>query len=396
VRHINAKGKVINLLDAGQTTISKLSAQDFSERFTPGEWCTLQGKERYYLVYLNPHAEDGVLLKVCASGKNANEWVSPISYIEKKLQEAYDYRLLLLGKAENCRLFYGATDGVPGLSIDTYENAVIAEINTFGCWLYRDYIDQWLKRKYLGKQLVLRVKSTRKETLPDVEGVDLTEPLKIIDNQLNIHIEMSKIQKIGYYFDHSGNRQKLERLIYNLINQGHKFDSGLDLFCYVGSWGLALIRAGLSQVDFVDQGDFAGTIKENIRLNGMENSGGFYREDVFKFLERMQKDRKKYDIIVSDPPAMAKRPDQKTQSLRGYSKIHLGCLKLARKGSIFIAASCTSYISNEELEQTVITSAEKLSLKLRLLDIGLQSWDHPTKGLKVEENYIKYLCYIVL
>jgi len=396
VRHISAKSKILNLLDAGQTTISKLSVEDFNDRFTPGEWCILQGRERYYLVYINPHAEGGVLLRVCASNTTTDEWSNPVSYIETKLQEAYDYRLSLLGRIDNCRLFYGSVDGVPGLSIDAYENVIIAEINSFGCWIYRDLIDQWLRQKFLRKQFALRVKSTRKEVLPETESTELSEPLKIIDNNLKIQIDMPKIQKIGYYFDHSRNRAKLEDLIHHLINQGHHFKSGLDLFCYVGSWGLTLIRAGLDLVDFVDQGDFAETIKVNIQSNGLENLGEFYREDVFKYLEQMKLKGKKYDIVISDPPAMAKRPDQKTQSLRGYSKIHLGCLKLVKKGSIFVVASCTSYISNEELDQTVITAAEKLSLKLRLLDIGLQSWDHPTKGIKVEENYIKYLCYIVL
>jgi 23S rRNA (cytosine1962-C5)-methyltransferase len=396
MRLIQVSKKILNLIESGQVVISKQGLDEIQDRVTPGEWVIIQGSTLKFIVYINPHAEGGLLLRVCYSGKTINEYSDVTQYIREYLSKAKDYRIRILGRTKNCRLFYGAEDGIPGLILDCYDNYLIGEINTFGCWKYKEIISNWCEENISADKILIRTKSTPWETLPVDEDKPFVDTIHIIDNEMRFQIPLERMQKIGYYFDHSRNRKNLEILISNFNQNGQQLRTGLDLFCYVGSWGLSLLKAGLNEVDFVDQGNFHDDIKLNVQSNSFQNLGSFYRSDVFDYLDQAMRMHKKYDVIVSDPPAMTKRPDQKTQALRGYSKIHYGCLKLARKGTIFIAASCTSYISNEELDETVNVSAKKLSLQLRLLQVGMQEWDHPVKGFKVDGNYIKYLCYIVL
>lgn len=395
MRLLQVSKKVIHLLESGHQSLSKLNVSDFHERTTPGEWVVIEGINESYLCYINPHANGGVLLKVCGKFK-LNPQIAPNEYVVQRLKLAREYRQKVLGRYSNCRLFFGSVDGIPGLTIDSYENLTIIEISTLGCWNLRQEIRAWCENELLSTNILMRNKSTQWEELPRHDEAVAIKRICIVDNNIKAQIELDKIQKIGYYYDHSRNRNKLENLIHTFSKNGSHYENALDLFCYIGSWGLTLLQSGLKKVDFVDQGDFESCITENIKLNSLTNEGKFYRSDVFGFLEQAFREQRNYDIIISDPPAMTKRADQKAQALRGYSKIHLACLKLAKKGTIFVAASCTSYITNEELDQTVVVSAQKILREVRLLDIGTQEWDHPIRGLKVEENYIKYLCYIVL
>lgn len=162
-----------------------------------------------------------------------------------------------------------------------------------------------------------------------------------------------------------------------------------------GAWGLSLLKAGVDHVTFVDQGNFSESITNNCKKNGLLENHRFMRADVFRFLDEAIRERLHFGCVVSDPPAFTKRPDQLTSALRGYAKLHEKCLTVIERDGVFVAASCTSFISHEQLDETVQRAASKLRRKVWLMDIGIQKSDHLMKGLKADENYIKYLCYYV-
>jgi 23S rRNA (cytosine1962-C5)-methyltransferase len=171
--------------------------------------------------------------------------------------------------------------------------------------------------------------------------------------------------------------------------------TGLDLFSYVGSWGLHLLKAGVEQVDFVDQGDMDQSLKKNLELNSFLNRGNFIRKDVFKFLDEANGTNKSWDIIVSDPPAFTKSEKNKHAAIQGYEKLHQKALKLVNDNGLFVAASCTHYVDINELDKTVQDAAFRNGQKLQLLDVGVQGHDHPMTGFKDKGFYIKYLLYLV-
>jgi 23S rRNA (cytosine1962-C5)-methyltransferase len=174
-----------------------------------------------------------------------------------------------------------------------------------------------------------------------------------------------------------------------------KKENGLDLFSYVGSWGLHLLAAGVTFVEFVDQGQMRSAIEDNLELNKFSNRGNFIRSDVFKFLDQALVQNKKYDIIVSDPPAFTKSEKNKMAALQGYEKLHMKAMKLLNNEAVMVVASCTHYVNYEELDKTVQDAAFRNGQSIQLLDLGGQGFDHPMTGLRDKSFYIKYLVYYV-
>ena len=156
-----------------------------------------------------------------------------------------------------------------------------------------------------------------------------------------------------------------------------------------------MIDAGVENVEFVDQANMEVATNTNLELNNFKGRGQFTRSDVFKFLDTALASGKKYDVIVSDPPAFTKSEKNKIQALQGYEKLHLKAMRLLSDEALMIVASCTHHVNYEELDKTVQEAALKNSQRVQLLDLGVQGMDHPFSGFKDKSFYIKYLVYFV-
>jgi len=293
---------------------------------------------------------------------------------------------------KGCRLFYGASDGLPGLIIDLFENAVITQINTAGVDKYRGVVKQTLEVLTGKKNYFLdNAKYREKEFLPKFETEDLPD-LNVLENGLSYRLRSEIIQKVGFYYDHRENRLQLKNYLGRLNKTPER---GLDLFCYTGAWGINALSGGILQCDFVDQGDFQEEVDTALKLNGFSGKGKFYRQDVFKFLEEAILQQKKFDLILCDPPAFAKSHLQKDQALDGYSKLHRKVLRLLTPAGLVAFSSCTHYVSHEEFQKNIVDAGFKENKKLRLLYCGVQGWDHPVQSLNDKANYIKSYFYIL-
>lgn len=386
MRFLKVSERLVRVIESGETLIV-LRPDDLLERITPGEWFVVDSIKKY-LCYGNPNAQPGQVLRVCTE---LHAEVDQTTIVEQLLWSALNFRKRIWGRYSGARLVHGAGDKLPGLIIDAYEEQVLVETNTMGMWNQRGTIAMVLNQA-LPNHGVLWINSKgHLEELPQGENTHSCHEILIREGDLTLRIPWSKMQKLGYYFDHRRNRERLRRTIHQLRD----LQTGLDLFCYNGSWGMSMLKAGLEHVTFVDQGDFSDLLESHLEENGLSGKGVFHRGDAFEFLDQKMRSREMHDVIVSDPPAFTKKPDQKKQALRGYKKLHEKCLQILRQGGVFVAASCTSYINLEELDDTVQTAARNKGRQLRLIDLGLQGEDHSFAGLKSKENYIKYLCYIV-
>ncbi|MBP5296457.1 MAG: class I SAM-dependent methyltransferase, partial [Bacteriovoracaceae bacterium] len=242
-------------------------------------------------------------------------WVK--DYLRAKLAAALERRQRF-GNFTSGRLCYGIEDDLPGLVIDLYQNCVIYQINLAGIDRFREVIHTWLEQT-LAPREIFNLENPlyrQQEGLCAYQDHPVTGEIKFTENGLHYAIKADVMQKIGHYFDHARNRQRAEEILAQLQPR-LKFQKGLDLFCYAGSWGLHLLRAGVGQVDFIDQGNFGATIAQHLALNGFAGRGHFQREDVFKFLGQ-SKDQ--YDVVVCDPPAF--RKGQSTSPKIGYEKLY--------------------------------------------------------------------------
>jgi 23S rRNA (cytosine1962-C5)-methyltransferase len=373
-----------------------LKAADIEESLRslpPGEWCWLThpANPKLYLSFINPLVEDKFVSVHIVKVSEHNQLIIE-EFIESMIVKAFQYRQQFEGYHLGSRIFYGESDGLPGLIIDQFQNKAIIQINTAGIDRYRDHIAALVDRLIDGKSYFLdNAKYREKEYLPTYSNEEIPS-LDIVENDLKYTLRKEVIQKVGFYYDHRENRKQLKNILQRV---DRKFFKGLDLFSYIGAWGLNALSAGVDHVTFVDQGDFSSEINSALEVNGYAGRGSFNRADVFKFLDESIQQKNHFDLILCDPPAFAKSHLQKTQALDGYAKLHRKVLRLASPGAMIAFSSCTHYVTHEEFQKNILDAALKENKSLKLLYTGIQGWDHPVSSLSDRANYIKSYIYIL-
>lgn len=355
----------------------------------PGEWVIVvdNKKDVKFLGHIYSLFEECVFIYVHGP-YSPNQKIE--DFLEKKLKKALDYRARFKGYFPHSRLVYGNMDGLPGLTIDGYSNVNVVELNSCVYDQYREKIASILEELTKNKSTFHIKKEARLTAgIPVVEVESYSHNLEVKENDLDLVVLNEVFQKNGYYYDHRENRLRARRIIRSL---GISPQKAIDLFCYVGSWGISFLKEGCTHVTFVDQGKLEENVEENLQRNGYAGAGNFVQEDVFKFLDASNEH---YDLVCSDPPAFAKNKKNKKRAIEGYTKLHTKALKRVAKDGIFIAASCTKYVSLYEFQKTVSDAANRLNREIRILDVGVQGFDHPIADFDSNSNYIKYLMYHV-
>lgn len=364
----------------------------------PGEWVQISGAalSGKFIGYINPFVTNGPLVRVIEpileiSGEEAD---IAKGIILKNLTRAIDNRKIFKSYQSGMRLVHGGADHLPGLIIDYYENAIFIQINTAGIDRFREVIKKCLEENFAPTSVYFldSLKYRQNEGLPQYEVEEFKESLKIKENGFSYSLPSDRMQKIGYYYDHRENRKKLELQINDL---NIDLSRGLDLFCYMGSWGLHLLRAGIKHVTFVDQGKFDKEIAGNLEQNGFAGRGNFVHADVFKYLDDAAGKGQVFDVVVGDPPAFSKEVKNINKALAGYQKLHRKVMKLLAPVGLYAAASCTHNISLSDLAKTVFEASLKEGKSLQIIDVGVQGGDHPFFSFESREHYLKYILYIV-
>lgn len=373
--------------------LKELKSGDFESSVKsthPGEWCLITTQDTNYLGFINPLIDEQyTCFYIIETGCGE---IDPLMVIKKRLQSAYERRARVKGYLEGARLFYGASDGIPGLIIDSFSNANVIQINTAGIDKYREEIRSTVEELTKKKSYFLDNAQYRsKEFLPTHDKENLPD-ITIVENSKKYHLRAEVLQKVGFYYDHRENRNQLSSILKRLTDS---YVNGVDLFSYIGAWGVTALSAGCQKMDFVDQGDFSTEISQSLKLNDLDGRGTFHRADVFRFLDEKIRENYSYDLILSDPPAFAKSLNQKKQALEGYSKLHRKVFKLAGKNSLCAFSSCTHYVTHDEFMKNIQEAAFRENKKIQLIYSGMQGWDHPVSSLNDRANYIKSYFYFV-
>ncbi len=355
----------------------------------PGEWFHLNYKDEFFTAFGNDHVKAGPKVWVLSSEKfNPNDYL--ISTIQASLNKRAQ---LYLGEGK--RLVFGQNDNLPGLIVDSYEKHLIVQINTAGIDSHRELIRKHLEAKTEKKVVFLDNQAYREdESLPVYEqSLPLDEEITIVDSGFTYKMPFEKLQKLGFYFDHRDNRNKYESYL-NKLKEAEKVRC-LDLFCYLGAWGLHSIRAGVKQIDFVDQANLENEVLKNVSSTNKDIISRFNRADVFKYLQESLNQKRKWNVVICDPPAFCKSSKQKAQAISGYKKLYNKIFRVIESKGTLVAASCTKYVSLEEFTSLISQQAKENNRKIWLRDIGIQSMDHPISNMNDSANYIKYALYYV-
>ena len=317
----------------------------------------------------------------------------------EKIKNAYETRKaigLVDNDRTNCfRLIHGEGDTMPGLVIDVYDKTAVIQAHSIGMHRIHKELGEALK-SVMGSNLEnIYYKSST--TLPPYfvqqEGVEDYYLYGKDDGQyiakengLLFHADWIKGQKTGFFIDQRENRALLERY--------SKDRSVLNMFCYTGGFSLYAMRGGAKLVHSVDSSAKAVELtKQNVELNfnGDERHDAF-AEDAFKFLNDMSS---QYDLIILDPPAVAKHRDAIRHALQGYKKLNAKAFEKIKPGGILFTFSCSQAISKEQFRLAVFSAAAMSKRNVKILHQLTQPADHPIGIYHPEGEYLKGLVLYV-
>jgi 23S rRNA (cytosine1962-C5)-methyltransferase len=308
-------------------------------------------------------------------------------FFERRLRSALSLRESLF-EQPYYRLVFGESDGLPGLVVDRYGSVLVVQIATAGMEAMRDLLLQALDRVLSPTGILLRNDSSVRvlEGLSQETEVigEVPETVMLTEGGVHFEVPLGTGQKTGWFYDQRSNRQALHKYV--------KDRQVLDVFSYVGAWGLQAAVAGAAGVCCVDSSPLAQTFMEkNIAANGLADKVRLENGDAFDVLKAMQDTDQRFDVVIVDPPAFIKRRKDIKSGEQGYGRLNRLALKLLAPDGILISCSCSMHLSEERLQQIVHQSAGKMGRQVQILERGFQCMDHPVHPAIAETAYLKAL-----
>lgn len=287
------------------------------------------------------------------------------------------------------RLVFGESDGLPGLVVDRYDQVLVAQIGTAGMEALREQVLGVLGAVLRPQAIVLRndIGSRALEGLPSYVETPVgwvEEPIACEENGVDFEIYPLSGQKTGWYFDHRLNRRRLRDYV-----AGRRV---LDVFSYIGAWGVQSAVAGARQVLCVDSSSQAlETAQRNAARNRVSESVSVLRGDAFDALKALHDGGERFDVVVLDPPAFIRRKKDVQSGLEAYRRLNRLAMRVLGDQGVLVSASCSTHLQRERLLEVVWASARGGGRALQVLEEGHQGPDHPVHPALPESAYLKLL-----
>lgn len=314
------------------------------------------------------------------------------TFWKSQLEKAFEQRRPLLTKTNGYRAIHGENDGFPGMVLDIYDTTGVLKVYSN---IWRPYLEdllQLFQDFYKLERIVFRLsrKIAGKGGFPYKEGDVIGNPLeeeRIVFEEQGVQFYAYPISghKTGFFLDQRPNR---------LWVQDHsKGKRVLDVFSYVGSFGVHALQGGATSLTSIDISQHAMDVaKENLALNNLDVSKWTPMVgDAFEILEKLISENTTFDIVILDPPTFATQQSQIPNALKQYERLaDLGASLTKRNGTL-ILGSCSSRITLEDFEIAHQTAFAKQATYWNVVKKTLHDIDHPVTY--PEGLYLKTIIY---
>ncbi len=346
------------------------------------------------------------LIRVRLLSRNPNDTFNNAFWL-RRFRYAWAYRKTVLEPEDLtcCRVVFGESDGLPGLTVDRFGDVLVAQTLSYG-----------MDRR-MGQLFPLLVRALREdgqdirgiyrrddEALREKEGLDQTKgwfPLpgeeppaetvtRITENGVQYSVDFENGQKTGFFLDQKYNRKAVARLA-----RGKRV---LDCFTHTGSFALNAALGGAEHVTAVDVSQSAVDMaRSNARLNGLEDRMDFLQADVFDLLPKLvEEKRRDWDFIILDPPAFTKSRRTADQAAKGYKEINYRALRLLPRGGYLATCSCSHFMEAHRFEGVIGAAARDAGVQLKQIEARQQGPDHPILWGVPETDYLKFYIFQVV
>ncbi len=290
----------------------------------------------------------------------------------------------LLRDTDSYRIIFSEGDMFPGLIVDSYGNHLVMQCLTLGIDRMKTSIIEILIDELQPKSIYERSdhEGRRLEGLDSSQGqVYGTTPEEVVihENGLSYYVQIHRGHKTGFYLDQRDNRSLIARLA-----SGRDL---LNLFCYTGAFSVSAASGGARAIVSVDSsGEALETAKNNMELNRFAIPGEFIRSDVFRYL----RDKPiRSNLIILDPPALAKDRGSVENACRGYKDLHLQIASKCPPGTLLLTCSCSRFIDMSLFQMVIFSAFADAGRAATIIGKYHQPCDHPTSLYCRETEYLK-------
>ena len=351
-------------------------------------------------------ANDISKIRVRIVSRNANDRFDE-AFWQRRVKYALDYRKTVMGDKDFacCRLIFGDADDMPGLTVDRYNDVLVAQTLCYGMDQVKPVIFKALVDELAAMGVTIRGIYERNDVkVRELDGMEeykgwyqadfLPQPGSVLttidENGILYDVDVENGQKTGFFLD-----QKYNRLAVAKIAAGKHV---LDCFTHTGAFALNAAKGGAASVTAVDISQEAVDMtNENIRRNGLEGIVTAKQANVFDLLTDLA-DHKchDYDFIILDPPAFTKSGHTVHNAIRGYKEINLKAMKLLPRGGYLATCSCSHFMRDDLFRRMLHDAAKDAGVRLRQIEGRQQSPDHPILWNVPETNYLKFYLFQVV
>ncbi len=300
-------------------------------------------------------------------------------------------RSLFDSRTNGYRLCNGESDSWPGLILDRYDSTLVLKIYTT-VWLSRlNEIVELIAEQVPHERLILRLsRNIQDKALPFTEGQILhgpapVEPVVFLESGIRFEVDPVRGQKTGFYLDQRENRRIVESL-----SAGRRV---LNAFSFSGGFSLYAARGGAVSVTDLDISPHAlASSDRNFALNLYNPAIHRCRHesvktDVFDWLASPVVSPQSFDLIILDPPSLARRESEREQAIRAYGRLASSAIKLLAPKGILVACSCSAHVSTPEFLEAIRNAGAQSGRTFTELQITGHAADHPATF--PEANYLK-------
>jgi len=287
------------------------------------------------------------------------------------------------------RLIYGDSDLLPGLVVDRFHDHLVVQLASATMERNKDAVLEALVQVLKPRGVLWKNDSSAR----DAEGLEryvdtafgvVPEWVELEENGVKFEAPVLQGQKTGWFYDHRMNRARLAPYV--------KGKRVLDLFSYIGGWGVQAAAFGASEVFCVDASAFAlDGVERNAALNGVAEKMTCVEGDAFEAMKELKNAEERFDVVITDPPAFIKRKKDLKNGEAAYRRLNETAMRLLNKDGILVSASCSMHLEEDNLQNILLGSARHLDRNIQLLERGSQGPDHPVHPAIPETRYIKSL-----
>ena len=307
-------------------------------------------------------------------------------FFRARIEKAWRARQSL-GFLDSCRVVFGETDGLPGLTVDKFSDYLSLQITCLGLEVWKQDIVTILADLFHPKGIYERddLPVREKEGLSQIKAClcgSVPDEIEIREHDARMLVCIPNGQKTGHFLDQQENRGRIRPYC--------KDKTVLDLCCCTGGFSIHAALYGAQHVTSVDVSEQAlRLVRRNAALNGVEDKITTVCENVFDLAKAWSEEHRRFGLVICDPPAFAKSRQALDNAYRGYKELNLRCMKMVSEGGFLVSCSCSQFMTPELFLAMLREAARDAGRDARLLEILMQSRDHPASLSSDSSLYLK-------